>query len=304
MNDEVRFRANGVEFAGTLTLPGPGIEVRAAVVFISGGNPVDRDSEVEGFRPFRLIADHLAGHGVASVRYDDRGVGGSGGTRFWDSNLDDHEREVLAAVELLRSRSEIGDRAVGLIGHSWGGTVAGRVAAGSPEEVAFFVTLGSPGQNGDRVMLEVRRALLAGRSDEEVREGLRVQTALHEAARRGAGLDRIEDDFAGGFLRDLAGSRFFQTMMVHDPLPTLSRVRCPVLLCFGGGDLFVPVEPHLALMRGALDRGGNDRFEELVVPRAEHLFRDAEFSMDEFAPGFLERLTGWILAQADRPPRP
>ena len=77
---EVRTTVDDIELAGTLTLPAiPG--PHPAVVLISGGLPENRDAQVGQFRPFLLLADHLAREGVASVRFDDRGVDESGGKR-------------------------------------------------------------------------------------------------------------------------------------------------------------------------------------------------------------------------------
>ena len=145
----VRFEASGVPFAGTLALP-EGTGPHPAALLISGGNPMDRDCEVEGFRFFRLLAERLARAGVASLRYDDRGVGESGGGSFYDSVLDDHERDVLGALELLHSDPGIDASRIGLIGHSWGGAVAARVAANTPGQAAFIVTLGTPGETRRR----------------------------------------------------------------------------------------------------------------------------------------------------------
>jgi len=256
--EAVRFEASGVAFAGTLVLP-EGRGPHPAALFISGGNPADRDSEVEGFRPFRLIAGHLARSGVASLRYDDRGVGESGGGSFYESVLDDHERDVLGALDLLRSRPEIDAERIGLIGHSWGGSVAARVAANAPQRVAFIVGLGAPGERGDAVMLRVREALSASAGEEERRRGRLLQARLHEAARSGEGFEQVRDemqrearrrfdslgeeerrgypsfdDYCGStadrFLLRVARTPFFRGLLNHDPLPDLERVTCPVLL--------------------------------------------------------------------------
>lgn len=326
--EAVRFEASGVPFAGTLALP-VGAGPHPAALLISGGNPVDRDCEVEGFPFFRLLAGHLGQAGIATLRCDDRGVGESGGGSFYESVLDDHERDVIGALDLLRSRPEIDAARTGLIGHSWGGSVAARVAANHPERIAFFVALGSPGEGGDAVMLRVRDAMSASAGEEERRRGRLLQTRLHEAARSGDGFDEVQDEIrraarrrfeemdedgrgefpsfedyfgstADRFLLRVARTPFYRGLLDHDPLPDLGRVACPVLLCFGGADPFVPEEPNRRLMTGVLQRAGQPDFEAVVVPRAEHFFRDVETSAEEFAPAFLPRVTDWILDRMGR----
>ena len=71
----------GHRLAGTLLIPGgeapPG--GFPGVVMITGSGPQNRDEELLGHRPFKVLADHLARRGIASLRYDDRGVAASTG---------------------------------------------------------------------------------------------------------------------------------------------------------------------------------------------------------------------------------
>src|SRR5690606_26570644 len=82
IEEQVTCEKGLLTLAGTLTLP-EGEGPHPAMILISGSGPQDRDESLEPIaqiKPFRLIADHLTRHGVAVLRYDDRGVGGSGGT--------------------------------------------------------------------------------------------------------------------------------------------------------------------------------------------------------------------------------
>ncbi|RZL12959.1 MAG: hypothetical protein EOO62_09600, partial [Hymenobacter sp.] len=67
-----------VKLSGTLTVPS-GEGPFAAVALLSDSGPQDRESEVQGYHLFGLLADYLTRHGVAVLRFDDRGVGKSGG---------------------------------------------------------------------------------------------------------------------------------------------------------------------------------------------------------------------------------
>ena len=86
---DVRFSntAAGIELAGTLTIP-TGDGPFPTVVTISGSGPQDRDETILGHRPFAVLADHLARHGVAVLRFDDRGVGESEGDFASATSLD------------------------------------------------------------------------------------------------------------------------------------------------------------------------------------------------------------------------
>src|SRR5262249_48957384 len=98
-------KAAGVKLAATLTLP-KGTGPFPAVVFIPGSGPQDRDETVAGHRPFLVLADYLTRRGIAVLRADDRGVGGSTGN-VYASTTADFADDALAGVAYLKSRREI-----------------------------------------------------------------------------------------------------------------------------------------------------------------------------------------------------
>jgi dipeptidyl aminopeptidase/acylaminoacyl peptidase len=119
-------RKDNVKLAGTLTYPSSEGKF-PAVILITGSGPQDRDSTIAGHRPFLILADHLTRNGIAVLRVDDRGTGGSDpGSRL--ATTENFVGDVLAGVEYLKGRKEIDPRRIGLIGHSEGGMVAPMVA--------------------------------------------------------------------------------------------------------------------------------------------------------------------------------
>ena len=104
--EEVTFSHDDVTLAGTLTLP-EGSGPFPAVVLISGSGQQNRDEEVFGFKVFGVIADYLTRKGIAVLRYDDRGVGGSTG-EVENATSEDFAADALAAVEVPRRPA--GDR--------------------------------------------------------------------------------------------------------------------------------------------------------------------------------------------------
>ena len=102
---------------------------------ITGSGSEDRDEAVRrasGYRPFREIADTLGRRGIAVLRLDDRGVGGSdiGPPTATTADFAD---DIRAGVAYLRARPEIDTMRIGLVGHSEGGDIAPMVAATDPQ---------------------------------------------------------------------------------------------------------------------------------------------------------------------------
>ena len=113
----------GHTLAGTLTISSEATKDHpvAAIVTISGTGPQDRDENLGfgGYRPFRQFADSLGRRGIAVLRMDDRGVGGSKGT-FRGATPVDFVQDIRAGLAFLRTRPEIDPKRLGLLGHSEG----------------------------------------------------------------------------------------------------------------------------------------------------------------------------------------
>lgn len=128
---------DGAVMGATLTLPPVADITRVpAVVMVTGSGPQNRDEELFDHRPFAVIADCLARNGIASLRYDDRGTGDSGGN-FLTATTDTLKNDAANALAFLRTIVPNGK--AGVLGHSEGGTIAFMMAAdGAPD---FIISL-------------------------------------------------------------------------------------------------------------------------------------------------------------------
>ena len=317
--------ADGTKLAGTLTVPredGP----FPAVLLITGSGAQNRDEEIFGHKPFLVIADHLTSNGIAVLRVDDRGIGGSTGDMSIATS-EDFASDVLAGVHFLAGQSEIDPGRIGLIGHSEGGIIAPMVAAAS-DDVAFIVLLAGSAIPGRDLMVmqlaAVQRSI--GRPKGNVEQQIEAQRSLLELASEGADfpaltaavaeLTRIQiSNLAEGQrpsteelkpvieaqARQLTTPwwRFFLT---YDPRTALREVQCPVLAINGSLDVQVPPGPNLGVIREALAEAGNDDITVEELGGLNHLFQTAitgsptEYgSIEEtFAPAALDLITSWI----------
>ncbi len=98
---KVENRQQGVTLAGTLTVPAEG-KPKAAIILASGSGAQNRDEEILGHRPFKVIAEHLSGRGYAVLRMDDRGTGESEGDTS-ATTLDDYVADISCAIATLDS---------------------------------------------------------------------------------------------------------------------------------------------------------------------------------------------------------
>lgn len=296
---EVRFESDGVTLAGTLTLP-RGSGPWPAAVLISGSGGQDRDENTPGqgglkLGIFRSIADTLTGRGIAVLRYDDRGVGGSGGD-LRTAGLVDLVGDVGGAVDYLRGLAEIDGERVALVGHSEGGVIAPIVAADDPE-IAAVVLMAGTATSLDSVLMDqiVASTVAAGGDSGAVAQARAAVTQLASAVREGR--DPAQTDLPPALKALGANAVWLRQHMEHDPLATIRRVRAPVLVVSGAQDIQVPPE-HARRLGAALAEAGHPDYEVEIFPRLNHLFAEsrgdgaAEYSdpdahVDEAFLGFL-----------------
>jgi len=247
----------GHRLAGTLTVPksaSPANRV-PAVVTITGSGSQDRDEYlpiVKGFRPFRQIADSLGRRGIAVLRMDDRGNGGSGGDPVTSTSADFAD-DIRAGLAFLRTRSEIDGARLGLVGHSEGGLIAPMVAA-TDADLKGIALLAGPSRPG-RGILEF-----------QLRNNFRNDTSQSVAARDSmiAKVPAIVDSMA----KASPWMRFFFT---HDPSAVARTVKTPVLILQGATDLQVTAD-QAAELEAAFRAGGNRDVTTRVFPEMNHLF--------------------------------
>ena len=143
--------SDGCVLSGTLAVPDTG-RARSAALLLSGSGPLDRDSNMEGqiLGISWAFAGILAKDGVASLRYDKRGVGRSGGN-YTGSGFHLERSDAFAAREFLRNVAGVDPSRVGVVGHSVGATIALQMAA-ADTTVAFAVLLAAAASSGREVM--------------------------------------------------------------------------------------------------------------------------------------------------------
>src|SRR5262249_53636518 len=105
-------KRDGIKLAGTLTLPRDKASP-PAVILITGSGAQNRNEELLGHKPFLVLADYLTRQGVAVLRVDDRGVGGSTGS-VANSTSENFGADVLAGIEFLKGQRGVNPKRTGL----------------------------------------------------------------------------------------------------------------------------------------------------------------------------------------------
>ena len=318
-------RGEQVNIGVTLTIPDNSTLQNSplpCVLLISGSGMQNRNEEIMGHKPFHVLADHLARHGIASLRYDDRGTGESTGD-IKNVTTDDLADDAEWLFNWLRKQPGIDPKRVGIAGHSEGGCIAPMIASRN-KKVAFIIMLAGPGVDGGEILRRQNRdlyladgvdsSLVAARDaflkdcfDALPRHNDSELDSLFKAFadRHSKGLTKAERKKVG--LTAYEASQMAQQVQLPwmrrfielDPAEYLRKVRCPVLALNGSKDLQVSAEENLAAIKQSVKA-------ELLTTKQfdglNHLFQHCDTGLpseymlieETISPEVLNFMANWI----------
>ena len=273
--EELGFGHDGITLSGTLVSPDNCKPATTpAVVLVSGSGPQNRDEELMGHRPFAVLADALARRGIASLRYDDRGCGNSGG-KFEEATTFDFADDARSAMNCLRNQ---GFSRVGIIGHSEGGTIAFMLASEKEDAPDFIVSLAGMVDRGDSTLFRQMSRMLELQGVPKKLSGFAAKKSIKQMMKQ--------------------KNVWMDCFMNLDPAPYVASIACPCLALNGSKDTQVIPEYNLAKIEALCPSADTKLYPEL-----NHLFQhcstglSAEYAAIEetFSPEVIEDIADWIL---------
>jgi hypothetical protein len=272
-------------------LPKQGRKPFPAVITISGSGLQTRDEPVpipglESYKPFRQIAEALAGKGIAVLRVDDRGAGKSTGKEgLAEVTTFDFADDTRAQIAYLRTRPDIDPDRIALIGHSEGGAIAPIVASSDPR-IAAIILMAGLGKTGEKVIMDQTAFALdalSNLSTEQRGEMLKAQQDLLKIAMEGSNLSAVPAQMR---------SPWYREFLKYDPLPAIRKVKQPMLILQGGLDQQVTPD-QAPMIEQAARAAGNTGVTLKLFPALNHLFLPAKTG----AVGEYSSLQTTVLAQ-------
>ena len=260
--------------AGTLSYPTDYKKGKTPVVLmVTGSGQENRDEEVFGHKPFLVIADYLVRHGVASLRYDDRGFGKSTGGDVKHATTADFARDAASGIEFLRTLKCFSK--AGVLGHSEGGSIA--FMLGAKGKVDFVISMAGIGVRGDTALTAQANRLL-----ELSGQPMRLSTLQYHV---------------NAYMKKSPWLNFF---MDYDPSGDITKTLCPVMAISGERDVQVISSLNLIGIKGHLTENPKNFVKE--YPALNHLFQHcmtgnvSEYRMIEetISPEVLEDIVRFI----------
>lgn len=285
-----------ITLSGTLTMP-KGRGPFPAVVLVTGSGAQNRNEEILNHKPFLVLSDYLTRHGIAVLRYDDRGVGQSGG-KFDGATTSDFAYDAQAAYNFLSKTKKINKKRIGIIGHSEGAMVAPMVAA-SDSTVKFIVLLAGPGVPIDQLMLKQTEVTsrFAGITEEEIAVSLELNRKFYDILlnekddeQAKIKIEHIVRDHLNSMPSEISKqisdelpqltktmlSPWFRYFINFNPEHFLKQINCPVLAINGSKDCQVSAIENLDGIRKSVKETHNKNVYTYIMPGLNHLMQHCE----------------------------
>ncbi|MDL2239544.1 alpha/beta fold hydrolase [Bacteroidales bacterium OttesenSCG-928-K03] len=329
--EEVRISSvDDVVLAGTLTMPNEQTNVKYAnkiVVLISGSGAQNRNEELFDHRPFLVLSDFLTRNGIAVIRYDDRGTAESTG-KFSEATTYDLSLDAEAVVNYIKSRDDLKNMSVGLIGHSEGGMIAPMIASRN-SDIDFIVSLAGPGIPISELMMHQNYDIMvAGNAPKEIIDiEMKSINKIYKVLKN----NKLDDDkmffkivsikektyakYPEGWMDKESIKQMSETeaesylgtwlkyFATFNPQDYLKKTKVPVLALNGTNDIQVRAMENLEGIEKGLKKAKNDNCTIVPMPQLNHLFQKCLFGSINYYPKLDETfneeamkiIANWIL---------
>lgn len=232
------------------------------VLLISGSGPTDMDgnSAVGGDNnSLKYLAEGLANEGIASLRFDKRGIATSrnAGKNEADLRFDDYVGDVRAWVDLLANDKRV--TGIYIAGHSEGSLV-GMVAARNNKKVKGFISIAGAGRPADELIEEQ----FSGHP-KMVRE---IIGSINRDLKAGRLVENVPMGFEALFRHSV--QPYMISWYKYDPCEVIKKLKIPVLIVQGNTDIQVSVKDAEALHRSS----GHSRY--CLIENMNHVLKTCE----------------------------
>ncbi|MCU1229654.1 MAG: alpha/beta hydrolase [Acidobacteria bacterium] len=218
---------------GTLLVPAISAPM-PVVVIVSGSGPTDRNGNsalLAGANDsLKMLAEGLAARGIASLRYDKRGVGASSAAFTSEAELtfDQYVDDAVSWLELLRKDPRFSRTAIA--GHSEGALIA--LIAAQRTNVDRVISIAGPGRPTGDVILEQLAAQLSPAQ-------LDISRAIVAALNAGKTYAPVPAELYSIFRPSV--QPYLISLFRYDPAHEIANVTAPTLIAQGTTDIQVSV---------------------------------------------------------------
>jgi len=248
-------KINLIEIFGTLTTPAAGTKFPVALI-IAGSGPTDRDGNNAMMKnnSLKLLAEALAKNGIASLRYDKRGIGESKAAAVAESSLvfENYTEDVKSWINLLKQDKRFSK--VIVIGHSEGSLI-GMIAGGKADK---FISIAGSGESADKLI----KTQIASKSNKQLED---LTFPIIDSLKSENTVKKVDPMLNSLFRASI--QPYLISWFKYNPQTEIKKLTVPVLVVQGNHDLQVTVKDAELLSQA------NKNAELLIVDKMNHVMK-------------------------------
>lgn len=264
---EVSIKSDGFDLFGTMQLPESKKKNLSILLLISGSGPTDRDGNQPNLtnNSFRYLAEDLAQDGIATLRYDKRGIAKSSVPGFSNADVvfDDYVSDAVNWINHLKTQNQFSKVYVAGLSE---GSLIGMLAA-HRAGVDGFISLNGPGRPADEIIL---KQISRQGTPQEVIDQVKGMIAKVNAGER---FDDVPPYLMALFQPDI--QPYLKSWFKYNPSEEIGKLKVPVLIVQGENDIQVEVEDARLL------KAGNQEAKLDLVAGMNHILKDAPADMQQ-----------------------
>ena len=263
--DEITFKESQIilkintdQLFGTLTTPDLAKKYPVALL-IAGSGPTDRNGNNSMMKnnSLKMLAEVLAKNGIASLRYDKRGIGESKASAISEQSLvfENYTEDAKSWINLLKQDKRFS--AVIVIGHSEGSLI-GMIAGAKANK---FISIAGPGESADKLI----KAQIASKSNKQLED---LTFPIIDSLKSGHNVKKVDPMLNSLFRPSI--QPYLISWFKYNPQSEIKKLNVPILIVQGSNDLQVTVKDAETLSQA------NKNAELLIVDKMNHVMKIVE----------------------------
>ena len=262
--EEVTIKSNGFDLFGTLQQPETKKKL-TILLLISGSGPTDRDGNQPQMmnNSLKYLADEMAARGIATLRYDKRGIAQSNVPGFSNADVifEDYVTDAVNWIDYLKTQTKFDNIFVAGLSE---GSLIGMLAA-KRAGADGFISLNGPGRPADEIIL---KQIARQGTPQEVIDQVK---SLIDKVKTGERFDDVPPYLMSLFQPDI--QPYLKSWFAYNPAMEIGKLEIPVLIIQGENDLQVKVEDAQLL------KAGNKKAKLTLMEGMNHILKDAPKEM-------------------------
>lgn len=257
--EEITLKTKTGDIKGSLLVPSNSEKV-SVVLIISGSGPTDRNGNNPNMtnNSLMMLANELKKNGIASLRFDKRGIGESTSSGMQESDLrfENYVNDVKGWVDLLKESNKFSKIIV--LGHSEGSLI-GMIASQKAEVEKFISVAGAGNSAGDiiREQLKAQPAVVLNQS-----------LPIIEKLENGEREENVPQMLYALFRPSV--QPYMISWFKYDPQIEIAKLNKPVLIVQGTTDIQVSVLDADKLA------SANNKAQKQIIEGMNHILKEAE----------------------------